>query len=210
MNWRPAMRIVSPMIACGSVTSSSGSTSAPSTATRWRPLVVAGGEHRPLADGESAHVEEVGRRAGDLNVRVLVLPHDLEVAVLLRRDADDVHRARLDRLDVVVGELGRRASCRSRLACTRCGLICSVVVPSRAMRSFTASCRAVAERDHRDDGRDTDDDAEHREERPQRVRAQRRERGANDFANQHGRCGATNDAVGGRSKGIEEGGCGGS
>ena len=77
--------------------------------------------------------------------------------------------------------------------CTRCGSICSVVVPSRAMRSFTAFCGAVAERDHGDDGGDADDDAEHREQRPQLVGAERREGDTNDFADQHGRSSVTND-----------------
>ena len=86
---------------------------------------------------------------------------------------------------------GRRPGARAAAS------ICSIVVPSVAMRSLHGLLRAVAEGDHGDDGGDADHDAEHREDGAQDVGTERGERDPDDLET-HGVGGGARAAGGSR------------
>jgi len=141
------------------------------------------------------HVEIVRRRADDLDVRVLPLVYDLLVAVLFRLHFHDMVGSCGDRLRVVRGQPPERRGLDSRLRHARrihleqCRTEAGDAVPHGLLR-------AVSKRDHRDHGADADDDAEHGEERAQLVGAQRVERDAGDFEQEHWRLRHGGDAYG--------------
>ena len=138
-------------------------------------LILGVGEHAADVEVVLSHDEIVGRRADDRDVRVAVVPDDLAILVLLRLDRRQVQPARLDGVDIGHRDLLRdleldaalRDARRVDLQRGRAQLGESV---------FHRLLRAAAERHHGNHGGDADDDAEHREERAQFVRPQRRQR----------------------------------
>ena len=84
------------------------------------------------------------------------------------------------RSSIALRVVDRHASCVIVVPMPPCTTRCGIDLQHRraecAIRSLHGLLRAVAERDHRDHGRDADDDAEHREQRAEHVGAQRGQR----------------------------------
>ena len=150
-------------------------------------FVVGGGEHLAGLERVLANLQVVRRGADDLRARVLVAPHDLLLRAHFRLHGEQRRRALVDRLRVVDREALLRAGERDAAA--------AAALLSRAHREQRGAerrdailhrlLRARAERDDRDHRADADHDAEHREQRPKLVCAQRAERDADDFSNEH-------------------------
>ena len=133
-----------------------------------------------------AHLGVIRGDADDRRVGVLVEVRDLQIARHLRLDREDLLAAVLQRVRVVHREL-RRAGADLNAARAR---LAGVDRQERGAERRDAVVHlllcASSERDHRDHRGDADDDAEHRQQRPQFVRAECAERDAEGFRDQHG------------------------
>src|SRR5882762_8619340 len=143
-------------------------------------------EHPARREGVVLHDGIVGRGADDTYVPVLAAEFDLQVARQLRDDALDVARVAREGVRIVDRDAHALIEHDGNPAAERLPRIDGE--EGRAERLETrldGLLRPAAERHHRDDGADTDDDAQHRQERPQLVGANRLERDLEDLAEQH-------------------------
>ena len=134
---------------------------------------------RPVAD-----LEELGRRAGDGRRPVAVFGDDLAGACgrAARRSGRRRRRSRMARRSsqVSVGSVPAPAlRAARRLRARRHD---QHVGPHRRERLLDAGARPLADRDHRDHGRDADDDAQRGQQRPHLVAQQRAQRDADDVS----------------------------
>ena len=145
-------------------------------------------EHPARRERVVFHDRVVGRGGDDTHVPILAAEFDLQVARQLRDDALDVARVACEGVRVVDRDAHALIEHDGNAAAERLPRIDGE--EGRAERLETrldGLLRSAAERHHRDDGADTDDDAQHRQERPQLVGPNRLERDLEDLAEEHAR-----------------------
>ena len=129
------------------------------------------------------HVVVVGRRAGHPDVGVVVAELELAAALDFRHDRIDVGRVGREGECVVDFE---RGLIPGHAPCQEAGRVDRQDVGAqRSDLLVDPLLRAGAGRKHRDHGADADDDAEHRENRPEQVRLDRLQSDPHDLAEQH-------------------------
>ena len=146
--------------------------------------VVPGGEHAAGGDGVVLHRHEARRRAQHVHVDVSVALLDLKARPQLGHDVGHVVGAVRERGVVVHREADAVVACHPMMEA-----LAGIHGQQRRTEGLQALpdrlLRPRAQREHRDDRADADDDAQHGEQRAQLVRAQRLEGDLDDLAEQH-------------------------
>jgi len=144
------------------------------------------GEHLAILDLELPHGQVVRRGSDDVDVGVPVAPDDAQRAILLRLDGGHVRRVFNDHPDVCgdepfdVGRGNAPLLHAPGVHFEQCGSEAGDASADRRLG-------AIAEGNHGDHGANADHDAEHREQGPHFVGAERVERHAERLADQHDR-----------------------
>jgi hypothetical protein len=136
-----------------------------------------------VSELKEMYIRVVGRRANYGEIEVLVAVFDLISGVYFRRDRCDMLHARRQCQRIVGSQslaIARNTATEPRRRLNR-----KNISAKRNHLLVDLTLRPRTQRDHRDYGTDADDDAEHRQQRPEQVATDRRKRDADCLPDQH-------------------------